>query len=822
MYDKLSHKLLFDYFMMHSTRKEDVYCTVPFYISKEEHKLFKDSSETLNSLVFRIMSSITTNFKDFQEYIPDFKYRNEILNLKRPMSPVFWVRYDGFIRANGGVFYSEFNYDKPCAEREIIATGDMKVHNNINIDYKNKLKLAFNRLLDRQTKKESYRIALLSDPCHYEETHLMFLLRNELSLENVEFVLVGPKNLYVLEDTVYAFKKPVDIIIRLFPTEFSHEINDFDKILKAFEEYKVDIVNDPRVIIGQCKSLYTYLWLLVEDKDERLTEEEIKAVKEALPHTEKFDSDKLEKALRSKNKLVLKPVYGRYSIDVFIGALLTDKEWGESINYVLESKKPFILQEFCEIRSSDVYYTLDGNFVFPTKGFANLGCFMLEDKLSGCCVRWSTDYLTTDEYTWITPIGVKSDTIQINKLQLGEKHRKYLWNKITERAMFEVDFTGRYARSIEYVALDYVTINRDKYQELVGATEQLANIMHRTQNILFDNLEYFSDILGVNDVKEIIKHRYTDEFLFLGRMDWAMDCSGNLKLLEINSETPAGLAESLFVDSIIAEELNISLESPNNTFKEKIVSQFSKIICDYSKVINIKTIGLLSSTYYEDWYTINSLYKILKDLPYEFVVGSIYDCKLSSSGKWTLYGKELDAVYRYYPLDWFDKEEMMNKKEALKDTLSINPTHTIISQSKAFFAVMYELLKQGFYEEEEKEAIIKYIPKTSFDVEELETYDYMVKPILSREGDGIALACELQEQPDENYIYQERVQTLNLDYRVHYNIGESIEALYPIIGCYVTGTSFAGVYTRLGEFVTRNACVYTPTFVSKEYLGCKD
>jgi glutathionylspermidine synthase len=813
MYSKLSDKLLFDYYMMHSTRKEDVYCTVPFYLSKEEHHQFKYTSETLNKLVFRIMSNITTSFKDFQEYIPDFKYRNEIINLKRPLSQVFWVRYDGFLRANGGVFYSEFNYDKPCAEREILATGDMEAYNNINSEYRYRLLQTLNSLIERQPKKQKYRIALLSDPCHYEETHVMFLLRKELELDNIEFVLVGPKNLYVMHNVVHAFDKPIDIIIRLFPAEFSHEINDFDKILQAFEDYKVDIVNDPRVIIGQCKNLYTYLWKLINSKDDRLSAKEIEAVASSLPYTEEFHKSKIEYVLKNKSKLVLKPVYGRYSIDVFIGSLHTEEEWEESVKYALESEKPFIIQEFCEIKASDTYYTMDGNFIFPTTAFANIGCFMLNDDFSGICVRWSSDYLTTDEYTWITPIGVKDSSVNISRLNISGEIRKNLWNKITERAMFEADFTGRYAKSLEYVGLDYITLSKEKYNELGKASEKLAEIMNRTQDVLFNNMDNFASILGVSNLKEVISSRYTEEFLFLGRMDWAIDYSGNLKLLEINSETPAGLVESLFVDNIIVEEINIDLYSANKILKNNILFQFKKIIDDYSKTQDIRTIGLLSSTYYEDWYTINSLYKILKELPYEFVVGSIYDCKVSDSGKWSLYGTELDAVYRYYPLDWFDKEDMVDKKESLKSTLSINPPHTIISQSKAFFAVMYELLKQGFYEEDERKVIIKYIPKTSFNVEELGTYDYIVKPILSREGDGIALACELQKKPDENNVYQERVHTLSVEYCVHDNLEDTHQMFYPIFGAYVTGTRFAGIYTRLGKFITGNLCVYTPTFI---------
>lgn len=813
MYHKLSDKLLFDYFMIHSTRKENVYCTVPFYLSKEEYFDFKNSSEILNSLVFRVMSNITTTFEDFQSFIPDFKFKEKILNLKRPLSKVFWVRYDGFLRSAGGVFYSEFNYDKPCAEREILATGQMEACNNINTEYSYRLKKALEELLSKQKTKEIYRIALLADPCHNEEAHLMHLINKELDLSNVEFVIVGPKNLYVKEDLVYAFNKSVDIIIRLFPTEFSYEINDFDKILDVFEQGNVDIVNDPRVIIGQCKNLYTYLWQLVKSKDDRLSKFEAEVIAAALPYTELFHKTKIQYILEHKNELVLKPVYGRYSIDVFIGALHTDEEWIESVKYVSESDKEFIIQEFCKIKPSDTYYTLDGNFIFPTKAFANIGCFMLNHEFSGACVRWSEDYLTTDDYTWITPIGVKSNSIKINELECSEEYRKKLWNKITERAMFEADFTGRYVKNFEYVSLDYITLAKEKYIELVKAAEALAGLMNKTQKLIYDNIEYFSDILGINGVKEILEYKYTDEFVFLARIDWAIDSFGNLKLLEINSETPAGLVESLFIDNIMIEELNIKAISSNKELRNKIIAQFERIIKDYSKIHSIKTIGILSSTYYEDWYTANSLYKILKELPYEFVVGSIYDCKVSKEGKLSLFGKELDAVYRYYPLDWFDEEDMSEQKEALKNTLSINPTHTIISQSKAFFAVIYELLKQGFYDEEESQLVIKYIPKTSFDVEELKTYDYIVKPILSREGAGVALACELKEIPDGNHIFQERVNTLNVDYWVHDNVHRIRDVLYPIFGTYITGTEFAGIYTRLGKFVTENLCVYAPTFI---------
>lgn len=811
MYEKLSDKFLFQYFMLHSKRKDNIYSKNPFYITNEEYRQFVDTSIVLNGLVLRIINNINSTFSDFIEYIPDFKYKEQILNLKRPFQNVFWVRYDGFLKKDGGIFYSEFNYDKPCAEREILITGDMKVYNNINAEFRDNLKHALKCVIERQPKKEMYRVALLADPCHYEEELLTFLLKSELEHDNVKFIRVGPKNLCVKDDEVMAFNKKIDVILRLFPTEFSCEINDFNKILHAFDMGRVDIINDPRVIIGQCKNLYTYLWKLVENKDSRLLKEEISTILKTLPYTKSFDKLHKEYIFRHKDEIVIKPVYGRYSEDVFIGNMYSQDEWIEVYEYVKNCNKPFIIQDFCQIRQSDTFYSPDGNFLFPVKAFANIGCFLIEGKFSGAAIRWSDGYLTEDENTFITPIGVKSDVIKIKAIDV--KNRKNLWNKVTERAMFEADFTGRYAMNNEYISLDYVELRRQKYEELVYATEKLSQILDKTQNIVLDNIEYFADILGIRELKGIAKDRFTNEFVFLARMDWAIDFSGNLKLLEINSETPAGLVESMFLDKIIIEELNISKESSNETLKEKIIRQFKKIIEDYKSTHIIKTIGILSSTYYEDWYTANAVYKIVKDLPYEFVIGSIYDCKVSENGKLSLFGKELDAVYRYYPLDFFKKENIGHLMGALKNTLSINPVHTIVSQSKAFFAVMYEFLKQGLYNDEEKKAILKYIPRTSVEVGELNTFDYIIKPVLSREGIGVKFACELKELPEENYIFQERVEILNLEQNVYSNMGKKRDSVYPIIGTYITGKEFAGIYTRLGKLVTGNTCMYAPTFI---------
>ena len=56
----------------------------------------------------------------------------------------------------------------------------------------------------------------------------------------------------------------------------------------------------------------------------------------------------------------------------------------------------------------------------------------------------------------------------------------------------------------------------------------------------------------------------------LGRIDFAIDNNGDLKILEFNSETPAGLVEAIGVNSIIKEKLNIEYDNPNENLRKDI------------------------------------------------------------------------------------------------------------------------------------------------------------------------------------------------------------------------------------------------------------
>ena len=72
----------------------------------------------------------------------------------------------------------------------------------------------------------------------------------------------------------------------------------------------------------------------------------------------------------------------------------------------------------------------------------------------------------------------------------------------------------------------------------------------------------------------------------------------------------------------------------------------------------------------------------------------------------------------------------------------INPGHTLITQSKALFAVIHELIGKGFFSDEDEKFILKYIPYTCLEPDNKLSSDCVVKPYLSREGAGVELSYD--------------------------------------------------------------------------------
>jgi glutathionylspermidine synthase len=814
---KLTEKALFDYYMVSSAWDEYIYSTFPYYLDKCSFNAMVDSAIVLDRLVNRLLNKIIEEKSFSCIAIDDFECKKEIFGLTLDLPPFFWARYDAFEREEGGIFFSEFNYDKPCGQREIAMSDMMNPHNNPNKNFSVKFAEGFRSIWNSFSGGDrAPLVAILVDPGHYEELHLAYLYIDLLKPLNYNFIVIGGNNLYVENGYAAAFGQKIDIILRQFPTEFSSEINQFKDIIKIYNDGKVLILNDPRSVIIQAKSLFATLWELAEHDSDFLSDIEKNVIKKTLPYTVLFDANMAEELRAYKDKYVIKAALGRYSEEVYIGKMHTDAEWNETIEYVVNSEKIHVVQHYCQTKKQRVL-RYNGNCYEEVDAYGNFGIYMVNGDFSGICVRFSEDFLSLDESVWISSVGVRDRALNICKYVGQDSELK--WDEINDYAAFEHGYTGGYTGWYKSFSLDYLMLQRDVYEELVKATERITVIFKKVRDYVLKNIDVIGPVLGISDnLLELIKVQCTDMFTFIGRYDWVMDSVGNLKLLELNAETPAGMMESLIINPAVKEKLNIEAQDPNKNMDQLICTGFNNIVKDYKENNSIKNIGFVSSTFGEDWYNTTVILEQLNKLPYDFKLGEISGIK-ADGGKIKLYGSELDEIFRYYPLDWFDKDEYYNGViSAMKyKTLSINPPSTIISQSKAFFALIYELRKNNFFDKEECIIIDKYIPRTYLSYSKVFNGIFCAKPYFEREGKNVAFSFKqpFLSREIKDYIYQEWIDIQSISMDIHTVQGSSKEIVYPVMGTYIVGEQFGGIYTRAGSSITNKWVVFLPAYVEK-------
>lgn len=809
--------VLFNNYMVSSLGEEYVHSQIPFYFDNATYENMVFYSEEINRISLEILQEITGRHKDALNYFDNFLYKDKIFNLKCPISPMFWTRYDTFRDVDNNIYFAEFNYDKPCGQKEMHLAGKSDFDGNINVDFidsviKELVKICYNY----SKSEEKINVGFLMDPCHYEELHHSYYFKHILkNTTNINIVQVGPNNLSVKDGYVYGYSKiKLPIILRLFPTEFFYEISNISEILECANNGNLLLINDPRIIAIQAKGFFAYLWDLVKADSNLISFEDKNIIKKCIPYTEIFKVNDIEDVIKNKDNYVIKSSLGRYSQEVYIGKLYTQEKWREQIKIVSESNKIHIKQNLINIRQEYTYAPNSYNMNVPVLAFGNFGVYLINYKAEGFLVRWSKDFLTNDNYTWMCPLGVNDFPISIEKF--NPKNRKEIWDDVIEEISFEYNFTGAYTNIYEYVSLDSLIIRKYLYREIFSVSYKFCEILKRIYPYIQQNMELFGPILGIpEELYKLVSTSFTSVLCALGRIDFAVDNNGDLKILEFNSETPAGLVEAIGLNSIIKEKLNIKYDNPNVNLESDIRKSIFSILEELKKSKEIKNIAVVTSWYYEDIYTSNLIVEILKELnEYNIIFGNIYDMQVANN-KVYLYGERIDAIYRHYPLDWFYYEDEMKKiiEPLNAGNYLINPGHTLITQSKALLAVIHELARKKFFSHDDENFILKYIPYTCLEPDSKLSPDCVVKPYLSREGAGVELSYDGIGEEAEDTVYQNRVNIRPLYTDIYSTIKEESKYQFPVIGVYVTGDRPSGLFTRMGDFITNKNASYISTYI---------
>ncbi|MBO4400782.1 MAG: glutathionylspermidine synthase family protein [Selenomonadaceae bacterium] len=382
-----------------------------------------------------------------------------------------------------------------------------------------------------------------------------------------------------------------------------------------------------------------------------------------------------------------------------------------------------------------------------------------------------------------------------------------------------------------YPALTALSFERDFYAEMREASRELFAIFEKAVKIFQRAPRDFQEQMEIPPklVPFLNIPNALNLSTWLARFDFVLTQGGELKVVEINADTPCGIIEAYYANQIAADSFGV--ENPNFG-AENDLADFLKNIKRQISPARINLGGGSFSRerpfvfscfddYVEDFGTTNYLMNLLRrdsiagDV--EFV--SFYDLAVDEGGILLPDGRHAAALYRLHPMEILVEETATDGSElgvlflqryAEGKFALFNPPEAIIMQNKAFMALVWQLhLHGGYFTFRENEIIARYMLPSFFDGEDLGAGEFICKPIWGREGKNISIVRDgltvFENEPEaldeiicrdsEKFMYQEFVEAP--EFEVLTDSGRHTGFI--TLSCFMLGAEPSAVFCRFSQ-----------------------
>ncbi|MGQ7230535.1 glutathionylspermidine synthase family protein [Bacillus cereus group sp. Bce029] len=369
----------------------------------------------------------------------------------------------------------------------------------------------------------------------------------------------------------------------------------------------------------------------------------------------------------------------------------------------------------------------------------------------------------------------------------------------------------------QYMSTSIKKINKKEYYDIIEATDLVKTIFQRIYEYLLKSYEGFLQLKLPTELWEVTRTHYEGLFSYFTRFDFIVT-NGEIKLIEINADTPTGYLEPSVANQVLCDHHNVI--NPN-CLEEKLHKAWNKIITDYQ----LKPNDLIHFTSYdwheEDFQTVKFIQQHCPQ-PNDYV--GIQSIIVKDDGLYTPGGIKIEYLYRLYPLEYLlDDKDSSGKRIGLifLDHIAngrvkiINPPSAFLIQNKGVLALIWQLHEQNQWFTEQEHAIIeKYFLPTYFSKDKFEenNIDYVKKATLGREGGGVSIINQGKEvaadktpyYDQQHKIYQKYIEMP--DCTIDTWDGDYTGKL--LIGSHLIGGEAAGLFLRVGEKITGNLSMF--------------
>ena len=342
-----------------------------------------------------------------------------------------------------------------------------------------------------------------------------------------------------------------------------------------------------------------------------------------------------------------------------------------------------------------------------------------------------------------------------------------------------VDYEGYDDR---YPALSTQSFPADFYDEIRHASRMLFQIFCKAAKVFQQAPDEFA--LNMDMPENLIPYLHRGNPLglptWLSRFDFVLDDRGQLRMVEINADTPCFLIESYYANGVAARyfdkvDPNIDAYNELKRFLKRVYEGTSrKKYSVTNKQHNMMTdnetepfvFGCFHD-YLEDYGTTQFLLQAMKSACPEADVRflSFYDMVIDDDGILLSDGSHAANLYRLHPMELLIDETTADGEPLGEMFLDLyneyrfnlfNPPEAIILQNKSFMSLVYALyLTNQFFTSPERDIIERYLTPSYFesDFPNLDDGLYIQKEIWGREGRNIQV---VQKRGNQAELYMEK------------------------------------------------------------------
>ncbi|MBP1963712.1 glutathionylspermidine synthase family protein [Paenibacillus aceris] len=371
----------------------------------------------------------------------------------------------------------------------------------------------------------------------------------------------------------------------------------------------------------------------------------------------------------------------------------------------------------------------------------------------------------------------------------------------------ELGFTWANLEDEAYWIDQVVLMEQQTYAKLIVAAESLWRVFDKAVRYVKGNRSLYEqlsipevlwdglDRLELNDIGAISRY---------ARFDFTVNQQGEIKLLELNADTPTGYVEAAIATPWLCEQ--IGLVSPNAEMKNLIRAAWDIEAPDFAACIaygrHAEDTGTIDALVAHSGRTMTCVDCL--DLWIDEGVVKVGDHQIISN------------MFALYPKEWMgidDGGEALSYAIEEQFIQLFNPLHAVILQSKGLQALIWELHKKNsaMFTLDEHKAIAAYMLPTFFSPEL--SGDYVSKSMFGREGGSVELydATGVLEVKDEagfdTSVFFKRVYQQRADLP---EIGFAHGNRHLLTGLFVLGGTPCGLLGRAGGKITGNASQFVP------------